>query len=217
MTALLVAFPNSHPRPTLLWMTTRLRHPPSLPHANGRDAVRPTTRPRMSTNANAMRLSSLRHRATRRPARDVSRAARVRSDSPLCDRGHRSGPRVAHKAVYSQGRSQGAIGGVDSDVVEVRLAFHPTALPAPSFVSLVCPPADGTWHGVGGIVVFGRRLRFGGGRMQFGVGDSSGTGAAGGRGGERGGGGRERERKESVCRVSRGLLDCRACLAVCGG
>ena len=77
----------------------------------------------------------------------------MRSDSPLCDRGQRSGPHVAHKAVYSQGRSQGALGGVGSDVVEVRLAFHPTALPAPSFVSLVHPPADGTWHGVGGVVV----------------------------------------------------------------
>ena len=77
----------------------------------------------------------------------------MRSDSPLCDRGRRSGSHAAHEAVYLQGRSQGALGGVGNDVVEVGLAFHPTALPAPSFVSLVHPPADGTWHGVGGVVV----------------------------------------------------------------
>ena len=127
----------------------------------------------------------------------MSRAARVRSDSPLCDRGHRSGPRVAHKAVYSQGRSQGAIGGVDSDVVEVRLAFHPTALPAPSFVSLVHPPADGTWHGVGGVVVL-----VGASGLEV-VGCSSGWAIAAGRGpqggGEgRGGAGGERERGRRV-------------------
>ena len=46
---------------------------------------------------------------------------------------------MAYKAVYPQGRTQGAGGGVGSDVVEVRLAFHPTALPAPSFGSLVHP------------------------------------------------------------------------------
>ena len=123
----------------LMWLTVRLLRPPSLPRANERGAVRPTTRPRMSASANAMKLSSSRHRATRRPARDVSRASRVRGGSPPCDTGQRGGRHVAYKAVYPQGRTQGAGGGVGSDVVEVRLAFHPTALPAPSFGSLVHP------------------------------------------------------------------------------
>ena len=61
---------------------------------------------------------------------------------------------MALKAVYSQGRTQGARGGVGSGVVEVRLAFHPTALPAPSFVSLVHPwptaPGKGRTPGAGG-------------------------------------------------------------------
>ena len=95
-------------------------------------------------------------------------------------------------------------------------ALHPTALPVPSFCFPCAPLADGTWHGVCGATVL---IDASGLEV---VGCSSGWAIAAGRGpqggGEgRGGAGRERERKGSVCRVSRGLLDCRACLAVCGG
>ena len=46
---------------------------------------------------------------------------------------------MAGKAVYIQGRTPGASGGAGSDVVDVGSALHPTALPVPSFVSLVRP------------------------------------------------------------------------------
>ena len=46
---------------------------------------------------------------------------------------------MARKAVYPQGRTPGVSGGAGSDVVDVGLALHPTALPVPSFVSLVHP------------------------------------------------------------------------------
>ena len=69
----------------------------------------------------------------------MGRASRVRGGSPPCDTGQRGGRHVAHKAVYLQGRAPGACGGAGSDVVEVRSALPPAALPVPSFVSLVRP------------------------------------------------------------------------------
>ena len=53
MLLLLLAAPNSHPRPTLLRMMARLLRPPSLPRVNGRGAVLATTWPRMNASANA--------------------------------------------------------------------------------------------------------------------------------------------------------------------
>ena len=120
-------------------MTTRLTHPPSLPRANGRCEVRTRKWPGMNTSANDWQPPSSRHRATQRPARDVSRASRVRDVSPPCDAGHRRGRHVAHKAIYLQGRALGACGGAGSDVVEVWSALPPTALPVPSFVPLCAP------------------------------------------------------------------------------
>ena len=42
--------PNPRPRPTRMWISARLLHPPSLLHANGRLAVATTGRPRMATS-----------------------------------------------------------------------------------------------------------------------------------------------------------------------
>ena len=52
----------------LAWISAQLLHPPSLPHANGRGAVKATTWPRMNTSVNVGRLSSSPRRATRRLA-----------------------------------------------------------------------------------------------------------------------------------------------------
>ena len=64
-----------------------------------------------------------------------------RSALPPCDAGRRGDWYVTRTAVYirRKGRTPGASGGAGGDVVEVGLALHPTALPVPSFVSLVHP------------------------------------------------------------------------------
>ena len=50
--------PSPRPRPTLLWISARLLHPPSLSHANGRLAVATTGRSRMNTRASVGLLVS---------------------------------------------------------------------------------------------------------------------------------------------------------------
>ena len=66
-----IALLMTHTLPlTLVWILKRLLHPPSLPHANGRGAVRAAAWPEMNASANVGRLSSSPRKATRRLARD---------------------------------------------------------------------------------------------------------------------------------------------------
>ena len=110
--ALLMTHTLPLPLTLLAWMSTRLLHPPPLPHANGRVAVSTTERPKMNASANAGRLSSSPRRATRRRAHDPQGRLPTRQGT-------------------------GASGGAGSGVVDVRSALPPTAVHAPSLAPLI--------------------------------------------------------------------------------